>query len=74
MYDLKLSQRLTLIKYSRAISCVSWLKITDVSGTISVPIIIALMMGTEMIPETSVIFNQLRWLIAREDFIGVEMS
>jgi hypothetical protein len=32
-----------LIKSSRAISRVSWLKITDVSGTISVPIIRAMM-------------------------------
>jgi hypothetical protein len=29
-----------------------------------------LMMGTEMVPETSVIFNQLTWLIAREDYIN----
>jgi hypothetical protein len=28
-----------------------------------------LMMGTEMVPEMSVIFNQLAWLIAWEDFI-----
>jgi hypothetical protein len=30
-----------------------------------------LMMGTELVPETSVIFNQLTRLIAREDFINV---
>jgi len=35
-----LLQNQSLIKSSRAISCVSWLWITDVSGTISVPIII----------------------------------
>jgi hypothetical protein len=29
----------------------------------------ALMMGTEMVPEMSVIFKQLTWLVAREDFI-----
>jgi hypothetical protein len=39
VYDLKLSRRLTLIKYFWAISRVSWLKITGVSRTISVPII-----------------------------------
>jgi hypothetical protein len=33
--------------------------------------IAALMMGTEMVPETSVIFNQLTWLIAQEYFINV---
>jgi hypothetical protein len=33
--------------------------------------ITALMMGTEKVPETSVIFNQLTRLIAREDFINV---
>jgi hypothetical protein len=75
MYDLKLSQRLILIKISRAISRVSWLNITDISGTISVPIIRAvLMMGTDMGPETSVIFKQLSRLIARKDFINVDYS
>jgi hypothetical protein len=28
------------------------------------------MMGTEKVLETSVIFNQLTWLIAREDFVN----
>jgi hypothetical protein len=28
------------------------------------------MMGIEMVPETLVIFNQLTWLIPREDFIN----
>jgi hypothetical protein len=32
-----------LIKSSQAIICVIWLKVTDVSGTISVPIIRAMM-------------------------------
>jgi hypothetical protein len=36
--DLKLSRPLKLIKSSPAISRVSWLKTTDVSGTISLPI------------------------------------
>jgi hypothetical protein len=45
--DVKLSRRLTLVK-SRVIDSVSRLKITDVS---------TLMMGTEIAPETSVIFN-----------------
>jgi hypothetical protein len=34
--------------------------------------IIVLMMGTEMVPEKSVTFNQLTRLIVREDFIKVE--
>jgi hypothetical protein len=60
-----------LKKPSWAINRVSCLKITDVSGTIPVPIIRAsetLIMETEMVSETSVIFNQLTRLIAREDF------
>jgi hypothetical protein len=32
------------------------------------------MMGTEMVPEKSVIFNQLTWLIAQEDFINGSKS
>jgi hypothetical protein len=47
--QVKLSQLLRLI--SRDIRAISWLKINDV-------------LGTEMVPETSVIFNQLTWLIA----------
>jgi hypothetical protein len=43
MHELKLLQRLTLIMSSRAISHVNLLKVTDVSGTISVPIIRAMM-------------------------------
>jgi hypothetical protein len=38
-YDVMLSQRLTLIKSSQAISDVSLLKATNISGTISVHII-----------------------------------
>jgi hypothetical protein len=68
MYDLKLSRRLTLIKPSQAVSRVSWLKLTDVSGTMSVPYSRAVIMRTEMVSETSVIFNQLTRLIAREGF------
>jgi hypothetical protein len=37
--DLKLPQQVKLIKFSHVISHVSWLKITDISGTISAPII-----------------------------------
>jgi hypothetical protein len=33
--------------------------------------ITSLVMGTEMVPETLVIFNQLAWLIAREEFVDV---
>jgi hypothetical protein len=65
MYDLKLSQRLTLIKSSRAVSRASWLKI-DVSGTS--PHHQILIIGKELVPETS-IFNQLTQLIAQEDSI-----
>jgi hypothetical protein len=39
-----------------AISHVNWLKSTDV-------------LGADMVPETLVIFNQLTWLIACEEFI-----
>jgi hypothetical protein len=56
MYDLELSRRLTLIKSSRAVNRVSWLKITKVSGTISVPIIRA----------------EMSRLIAREGFINLK--
>lgn len=46
------------IKSSQTISCVSWLKIADVAGTISAPIRHqTLTMGTEMVPETSVILT-----------------
>jgi hypothetical protein len=40
---------------------------TTVSGTISVPIIRAMMLGTEMVPEMLVVFNKLAWLIAQEN-------
>jgi len=33
--------------------------------------IIALMIGTEMVPETSVMFKELTRLIAREDFLNI---
>jgi hypothetical protein len=58
------------IKSSRAHSHVNWLREeTDVSGTISVPII-RVVMWAEIVPETSVSsFNQLTRLCAREDFI-----
>jgi hypothetical protein len=39
-----------------------FVKTTRVTGTISVLIIIPLMMGTEMVPET-VVFNELAWLL-----------
>jgi hypothetical protein len=68
--DLKLSQRLKLIKSSQAISHVSRLKITEVSGTISAPITVTgsdvssgsdqtsdPVTATEMVPEMPVIFN-----------------
>jgi hypothetical protein len=67
----ELYTKLWSIKSSLVIIYVSWLKITDVSGTIFVPHHQALMMGTEMVPETSVIFNQLMRRTAREDYIDV---
>jgi hypothetical protein len=58
MYDLKLSRQHELIKSSRAISRVNKLKL------------VALMMGTETVPETSASFSLLTRLIAQEDFIN----
>jgi hypothetical protein len=61
--------RLYSIKSSEAHSCVSWLQVeTNVSGTISVPIITTLMMGTGCRWLVSTC-NQLTRLCAREDFI-----
>jgi hypothetical protein len=70
VYDVKLSRRLTLIISSRATSRVSWLNLptfrrpslSSSSGLWCYP-----MMGTEMVPETSVIFNS---MTDREDFIN----
>jgi hypothetical protein len=48
------------MKSSQAVSTVSLLKTTNVSGTYFVPIIrkiIALIMGTEKVLETLVVFN-----------------
>jgi hypothetical protein len=47
-------------------SRVCWLKMTDVSGTISAPHVwdLILMMGTDMMLETSAIFSQPKRLIA----------
>jgi hypothetical protein len=55
MYEVKLSRRLKLINSSRA-------------DIIRAMIIIALMMGTETVPET-LDFNELTRLSAREEFI-----
>jgi hypothetical protein len=65
-----------LIKSSQAIRRVSWLKITDVSGTISVPLIriscqiLILLMRTEMVLEASVILNRSARLIGQDDLIN----
>jgi hypothetical protein len=68
------------MKSSRALRRVSSLKITDLSGTIcphhqglNLMSHQTLMMGTAMVPETSVIFNQLTMLMAREDFIDYKI-
>jgi hypothetical protein len=76
LYNLQLSRRLTLIKSSRAIIHVRWLKITDVSGTSFAPSSDLWCNHSpddgyraKIIPETSVIFNQLVRLTVRKDFI-----
>jgi hypothetical protein len=82
IYNLKLSRRLNSIKSSRAQPRQLVAGRNRVSGTISVPIIrivmwldtpshiTTLMMGTEIVPETSVsACNQLTRLHGREDFI-----
>jgi hypothetical protein len=79
MYDQKLSQRLCIIKYSRATSRVKWLngEKTNVSRTISVLVLRALKYfgtlrtRTEMTLETLVFssFNNLMRLADREYFI-----
>jgi hypothetical protein len=71
LYDLKLLRRQDSIKSSRAISHVRCIKETDVLRTISVLIIRALIsyhiliMGTEMVLETSVSFIHLMRLSAQ---------
>jgi hypothetical protein len=66
MYNPELSWLLKLIKTFSG----QLVKITDVSGAISVPHHQGLMWHKfQTVPETSVIFNQLTQLIAREDFI-----
>jgi hypothetical protein len=60
-HGLKLSWRHELIKSFQAVSRVNKLKLADISGMVSVPI--ALMMGTETIPETSVSFSLLTRLL-----------
>jgi hypothetical protein len=69
MYDVLLSWQLTLIKSSRTITHVSSLKTTNITGIISLPLM-AVMIGTEMVPEMFMVFNELTWLIAYEDFIN----
>jgi hypothetical protein len=69
--DFKLSQWLDLMKCSRPISRVSWLKITGISGTIFDMYHLNQLMGIGIILETSVFFNQLTRLIAWEQFIGI---
>jgi hypothetical protein len=65
--------------FSGSISHVSWLKITDISGTISVPIIRVWyddiitsdsLGAAKMTLEMSVIFNQLTQMIAQEDTLA----
>jgi hypothetical protein len=57
------------IERSRAIRRVSWLKVTNVSGTIPTPIMRIRYDTSKMVPETSVIFNQITRLRALEHFI-----
>jgi hypothetical protein len=63
--DLKGLRRLKVMYASRAISHISWLQIKNVSGN-NCPHHQTLM-GTKVIPETSVMFNQPTQLIARKD-------
>jgi hypothetical protein len=52
---------------------VNWLNLMNAPGTISAPsstFCVILMLASEMVPESSVIFNQLTWLIAQEDYIN----
>jgi hypothetical protein len=56
------------MKYSRAISLDQWLKMTDVSRTISMPIIRVCYL-TEMVTEMSVIYKQVTRLTTREVLI-----
>jgi hypothetical protein len=50
--------KIILLKCSQFLSPVSWLKMTDFSGTISAHHqILILIMDTEMVPETSVVFT-----------------
>jgi hypothetical protein len=61
--------------FSGYISHVNWLKITDISGTICVPIIRVWydiitsdsVGGAKMTAEMLVIFKQLTWTVAQED-------
>jgi hypothetical protein len=54
-----------------SVSDVSRLKVGDVSETISVPMN-RVMVGAEMVPETSPIFNLLPPLMDKEDFINLK--
>jgi hypothetical protein len=50
------------------------LKTTNVSGTISVTITIALMMRTEIVPETLVVFNELTRQTAKEKTVLMSVT
>jgi hypothetical protein len=63
LHDQKLSWQLTSVESSWANSHAIWLKISDVSET--------LLVGTDIILETSIIFNQLTWPLSQEEFINV---
>jgi len=72
IYDLMLSQRVSIMKFSRAISRVRWFSFveTNVSKTISV-LVLRVVELTKMVFETlvSTKLNHLNRLIARENFI-----
>jgi hypothetical protein len=68
MHDLKLTWQPKLIISTWAIICVSWLKVTSVSGIIWVPIVrVWLLKILDISGTTSVMFNQLTWLVAQDD-------
>lgn len=71
MYDQKVSQRTKLIKSSWAISCVRWYKLSDVSGTNSVPIIRCHDDGDKDGPWNTGEFTSFNMATAQENFIHI---
>jgi hypothetical protein len=68
MYDLELSRRLCIIKYSRAISRVKWFKHEEINVSRSISVLVLSVLDFRTLRTTSCL-NHLTRLIAREDFI-----